>query len=437
MGYGFSIFRNSADVCSLVLSSESSQRLKRFKPHISVQDVRDSEGTNVVNSVSTEKATQTVSRNRLSYTPDSVMHDVEPIDREKKGVLLSASMQSNKTEQELHWVRLKTNSDHTSQPSGLAYEFSPNFLADCSKIFSNTREIAVSDFYSQASVDFSDRELSRNKFHVICMVTMILQKKWRAITQHSHKLPRWPESTKAFHAARYRRNQVQLLGLLTTHFLQRLGTFVGTDSLTGRDRRLVRLEHILMQSPQGLLVDFRAALHAGLGTRNPDKIRSKGWVECAFTLWLSGLWLWKTSERQGLDSSRDPIFASYILRWLCFLERVYGHPDKIQADEDSMLHLNDNEELNEPIRAQDDGFNTVDSTTDNVLVTKSYLAVVEAAVKKNPQSLYGNSEVTVARLVWCLNIITEEGVMAPNLEGNASEEAADEFILFMEIDEPA
>lgn len=432
MGYGFSVFRNSADVCALALSSESRQRLKKFKTHISVQDEKHSQGTGVINSNPTQTMAQALSGNRLSFSPDSVVYNAEQIKREQEG-MLPTSIQTGETQQELHWVRLKTNPEYTGQSSELAYEFSPHFLGDCSKIFSNTREIAISGFYSQASVEFSDGELSRNKLHVICVITMMLQRKWRAITQHSHKLPRWPESTKAFHAARYRRNQVHLLRMLTSHFLQLLRTSGGIDSLPGRDGRIVRLERILTQSPQGLLVDFRAALHAGLGTRNPGKIRSKGWAECTFTLWLCGLWSWRASERQGLDSSRDPRFASCILGWLCFLERVYGHPDKLQADEDIVPQLNESEGMKEPIGAQDAGSNTLDSRADSVLVAKSYLMVVEAAVKKNPQSLYGNPVVTIARLVWCLDIVTEEGVMAPNLEGKADEEA-DEFVLFMETD---
>lgn len=436
MGYGFSLFRNSADVCGLALSSESRQRLKKFESHIQSQGETGTERTSDCESIPLENIDHTVFEKRLSYTLDSVVPGVDQINREQEG-MLSAAVRPGITEQELHWVRLKTSADNSKRPSDLAYEFSPNFLGDCSKIFSNTREkTTVSDFYSQASIDFSYGELSRNKLHVICVVTIILQKKQSAITQHNHKLPRWPESTKAFHAARYRRNQLHLLSVLAIHFLQLLRTLVGTHSLPGRDRRLVRLEHILTRSPQGVVVDFRAALHAGLGTRNPDKIRSNGWVECTFTLWLCGLTLWKRSEIQDLDSSRDPLFASSILNWLYFLERVYGRPDKFQADEETTPQLNDDEEFKVPAQAHDAGFNMLDSRTDSILVAKSYLAIVEAAVKKNPHSLYGNGDVTVSRLVWCLNIITEEGVMAPNLEGNTNGED-DEFILFMETDKPS
>lgn len=425
MGYGFSLFRNSADVCILALSSESRRRLKKFEAHASLQDERKNKGISVVSSTPIKTTGLAESGSYLPYTPDSVVQHVEKMSSDRE-TPLPASIGSSETEQQLHWVRLKTNSDYTTQPGKLDCEFSPNFLGDCSKIFSNTREIAVSDFYSQAIVDLSDGELSRNKFHVICIVTKILQKKWRAITQHNDKLPKWPERTKAFHAARYRRNQVHLLGSLTNRFLQLLRIGVGKDSVLERDRRLVRLEHILTQSPREFITDFRAALHAGLGTRNPDRIRSKGWVECVFTLWLCGLSLWKTFERQEVENSGDPIFTTYILNWLRFLEQIYGHPDENQADQELIPQIN-----NEPIEEEGTDYKTLKSSTDNILVAKSYLTVVEAGAKKNPHSLYGKSEVTLARLAWCLNIMTEEGVMAPNLDGNDSEEA-DEFILFME-----
>lgn len=431
MGYGFSVFRNSADVCVLALSSESRQRLKETGTNLIEQDGRHSVTAGVFDMNPSDTMAQAGSGNRIPSSPNLVMDNLAQMNKEQER-MMSDSGQTSEMEHELHWIRSNISSDYAGQCSKSTYEFSPHFLKDCSKMFANKREIISSTFYSQASVDFSGDELSRNKFHVICAVTMILQKQLKAIIQHNHKLPRWPESIKAFHAARYRRNQVDLLSVLTTHFLKRLRTLVGVDLLPGRDGRLIRLEHILTQSPQGHLLDFRAALHVGLGTRNPAKIRSNGWVECTFTLWLCGLWSWRTSKRQELESSRDPNSTSYILNWLCFLERVYGHPCEVKDDEEMIPQGNDSEGLEEPIHTWDAGPNTLDSKTDSVLVAKSYQAVVDAALKKNAHSLYGSPDVTLARLVWCLDIIREEGVMVPNLEGKMDEED-DEFILFMEI----
>lgn len=430
MGYGFSVFRNSADVCVLAHSRESRQRLKETETNLIEQDGRHSVTAGVFDWNPSETMAQAGSGNRNPSRPNLVVENLAQIN-EEQGRIMPDSGQTAETEHELHWIRLYGSSDYAGRRSESTYEFSPHFLKDCSKMFANKRETVSSSFYSHASVDFSGDELSRNKFHVICAVTMILQKQWKAITQHDHKLPRWPESIKAFHAARYRRNQVHLLSVLTAQFLKHLRTLVSIDLMPGRDGRLIRLEHILTQSPQGYLLDFRAALHAGLGTRNPAKIRSNGWVECTYTLWLCGLWSWRMSKRQGSESSRDPDFISYILNWLCFLERVYGHPHEVKDNEEMRSQWNDNKKFEEPIHAGDANVNTLESRNDSVLVAKSYLAVVDAALKKNPRSLYGSSDVTLARLVWCLDIIREEGVMVPNLEGKMNEED-DEFILFME-----
>lgn len=385
MGYGFSVFRNSVDVCVLEVSTELEQRLERIEINLSERNGRHNDG-------------------------------------------LASSSRTGHMKQDLHWVRLRTNSGKASQRAEPAYQFSPHFLRTCSKTFANKREIAASDFCSERSVDFSEPKLSRNMLHVLCAVTMLLQKQRKAITQHNPKLPKWPESTRGFHAARYRRNQIHLLSALATHLLRHLQTLMGRNSLPGRDERVVRLEHILTQSPQGLLPDFRAALHAGLGTRNANNIRSKGWVECAFTIWLCGMWSWKVSQTEGLDGSQDTLCFFPVLSWLSFLERVYGHPDLTKAD--ASPPTNDIKEVKKPTSAQDSKFITQDS--DNVLVARSYLAVVEAARRKNPHSLYGGPDITIARLLWCLNVIREEGVMAPNLEGKPDEED-DEFILFLEV----
>ena len=393
MSYGFSLFRNPADVCRLAVPIESRHNLGIREANLSVEDGSDGED-------------------------------------------IAALSQKGQAEQDLHWVRLIVNSACAKQQNQSAYEFSPHFLQKCSKMFANKREVATSCFFSQASIDFFGGQLSRNTLHLLCAVIMILQKQQQAITQHNYKLPKWPESTKAFHAARYRRNQVHLLNVLTEHFLQLLHKLGGIKSFSGRNERLVRLEHILTQSPPGLMPDFRAALHAGLGTRNPAKIRSKGWVECAFTLWLCGLWLWRITQNRGVDDSQDPIFISHILSWLSFLERVYGCPDVIKADEEIKFQsTKENEDMEMSPQARNPDFQAQQPATDDVSIAKSYLAVVEAALRKNPQSLYGSPNVTTARLVWCLNIIREEGMMAPNLDGKTGEED-DEFILFLENGNP-
>ena len=71
------------------------------------------------------------------------------------------------------------------------------------------------------------------------------------------------------------------------------------------------------------------------------------------------------------------------------------------------------------------------SNEETQLLCESFLAVIHAAVTKNPRSLYRDPRVTVPHLERCLNIIRQEGVMCPNLEGKIGEES-DEYVLFLE-----
>lgn len=284
------------------------------------------------------------------------------------------------------------------------YEFSPGFLGDCSIAFANERELAQADFQMQSSVDFSFVQSSRNKVHVMSAVTMILQRQQMAIMKHDSDLPLWPMNEKQFHAARYRRNQLQILNSVIGILLGLLRDLPGVSTTAAMDTRVIRLENILTDSTTSILTDFRATLNAGLGTRNPAKIRKNCWVECAFTLWLCGLWLRYSSNKRD-NSSPSSSLPCTLLRWLDFLSRVYETPPETVASEKPH--------------------------SETQLLCKSFLAMIRAAATRNPCSVYGNPSVTVPYLEWCLNIIRQEGVMCPNLEGKTAEEN-DEYFLFLD-----
>lgn len=263
----------------------------------------------------------------------------------------------------------------------------------------------------------------------MCAIIMILQKQYFAIMKHDDELPAWPRNERQFHAARYRRGQVRTLRCVSDSLLDEIRRIAGLNPSEARDTRIVRLEHILMESPQGFLVDYRAALNAGLGTRNATKIREKGWVQCAFTVWLSGLCLWDSENRQKRnEASSSSNFSTTISQWLDFLRRVYGNPP-ISGFDESGSKLNNDTKFDfasglesAPLAYQQD---------ERLLLVQSYLAVIKAAVNKHPKSIFRNSELTISYLAWCLNIIEAEGIMCPNLVGKIGEED-DEFILFLE-----
>lgn len=316
--------------------------------------------------------------------------------------------QSDPAHQDIHWIRLtsrcKKENVFNSQSS---CEFSPGFLLDMSIAFANKREIALPNFQLRSSVNFLSAQPSRNQLHVACAVTMILQRQQMAITKHDLDLPMWPQNERQFHAARYRRNQLQILNHGIDSLLSYLRELTELENPVDGDVRTVRLEHILTDNSQEILTDFRAALNAGLGTRNAAKIRKNRGVECAFSLWLCGLWVY--SHREGVSDS-----TCKMLRWLNFLRRVYRFTTDLRPHEGQFGIEGDR-----------------DASEDIPLLCESFMTVIKAAVKKNPSTLYGDSAVTAARLAWCLNIIREEGFMCPNLYGKTGEDD-DEYVLFLE-----
>lgn len=319
---------------------------------------------------------------------------------------------------QVHWVRLQNSTvDNISNDAKRSFVFSPGFLGAIATALSNQREKAAGCLNLQGQVGFSGTDLSRNELKVMATITMLLQRQLFRISEHSANLPKWPENERQFHAARYRRGQVHILRIVNASLLARLSGLVSSDSGTTRDSGVVRLEHMLVESPSPLLTDFRAALNADLGTRKAAKIRERGWVECAFTLWVFGVWLWGQSLNSDFKSSSGDKMQSRLRQWLHFLHDTY--PD-FRGVEPGL-----------PVEANIQSTSTASSTGEDALLIDSFLSVIQAAVHKNAHSLYNNPACTRSRLLWCLHVVNEESVMCPSFEGKLGDEN-DELVLFLE-----
>ena len=313
-------------------------------------------------------------------------------------------------EKEIHWVStLKSD-----------YEFSPRFLADFAIAVENHRERVNVDNDPPASGHFWDTPLSRNKLHVVCAVFMILQKGQAAIKKHDGDLPQCAQNVRQIDAARYRQSQLQILETVLSSLGGKLKSYVGFNTLGDTESmRTIRLEHTLMCSPTRMLKDFRNILKAGMGSRDPEKIRQRGGADFAFTVWLCGL-------RACLDcADLEPRFV----RWLHFLSKVYPENAQIKQSNQSReadAHSMDGTEWFDPIRNKE-------AEGDLSLVVASYLDAIRVAVAKHPQSLYNDPKITAERLQWCLNVVRMEGVWCPNLQENGQEEE-DEWMLFLDFE---
>ncbi|KAL9124357.1 MAG: hypothetical protein Q9217_006307 [Psora testacea] len=342
----------------------------------------------------------------------------------QKGEIILSDDSSQVAEQ--HWVRLKpmTPTEEKSSPGQTYHEFSPHFIEHFSIVLENRREHYQHNTgrgssawgSSQSEVTFgTSTDLSRNKFHVLNALIMLLEKSRAEIRQHDTLLlNKRPTNQRQRDAAIYRSNQLTILDDTLTELNQTLNAILRESLANG----VLRLEHALTIGPKILVKDFRSLLHVALGTRDPQKIRQRGGDESAFTFWLCGLWvLHKTA---GVDDGRP--FGPQLASWLDFLGRTYDHPPRT----DDELPISQSPSLQAIGSASD--------PTGDLSIARSYLKAIDVTIEKYPKSLYKNKAIiTVPLMVWCLNIVREEVVRCPNLTSEGGEEE-DEYIIFLEND---
>ena len=325
---------------------------------------------------------------------------------------------------EQHWVRLKLatalGTKVTIQP--ICHELSPHFLEHFSITLENRRERHQHDtgkmLYGwgsfQTQITFpTASDLSRNRIHVLNALIMLLEKSRAEIRQHDHLLQgKKPTNSRQQDASIYRDGQLKILNGTLAELHQTLALTFAESPANG----VLQLDHILTLGPDRLVKDLRSLLHVALGTRNPSKIRERGGVECAFTLWLCGLWtLHKTT---GVNDETE--LGSRLSSWLEFLDQIYSdlppRIDKIGTFQSANQQCNGS---------------TLDVAADST-VAGSYMTAIDTTVQKHPKSLYNDkATITVPVLLWCLNIVREEGVRCANSNAQAEEEE-DEYIIFLE-----
>ncbi|KAI4120611.1 MAG: hypothetical protein LQ338_006887 [Usnochroma carphineum] len=375
MGYGFSFFRNASDHCNIALGALAVAR---------IEDVLRQRALAPSSKDLLEAGELSATEPAIKTTGD---HSVTGIG----------------------WVRLLP-ADHAGarvKPNQRPCIFSESFLQLASIAFFNARETTTGIPIIDANL--CSANVTRNKLHTLCAIAMILQKQCEKIIESNSDLPPWPLNPRQFHAARYRRGQLLILRTVSSSIVADLRRLAGFDGTCPRDKRIMRLEHILKTGPKEFLQDFRAALHIGLGTRDAAKIREQNLVESAFTLWLCGLWLW-TLPKWSLESKsldRPPLLAR-TASWIAFVGATYGDDSAIGKQ-----------------------WARLPASQEGQLLAESYHYIVQAAAAKNPQSVYNRSEATTGQLLWCLRVIREESFVCPSLGGEFGDDVL-EIVLFLE-----
>ncbi|KAL8777927.1 MAG: hypothetical protein Q9213_007640 [Squamulea squamosa] len=372
MGYGFSLFKNPSDHCNLSLGAMAVARIK------DVLGQRQAD--------------------------PSIQH--APQDIELPTTKVNQELESQPTITGVGWVRLLHDSNvwEDIRPRHL---FSPSFLEQASMAFSNVREHRRG--FSRSDTDLFAEPMTRNKLHTACAIVMILQKQYVDLTEKNPKLPRWPHNQRQFHAARYRRRQEYILHVVTDSSLARLRRLAGINPSWPRDKRLIRLKHILKTGPKEFLVDFRAVVHVGFGTRNAEKIRQRMLLDSAFTLWLCGIWLWTSPITNSKESLPDrPALPTRTVNWITFIRQTYGDESDVGQR-----------------------WAKIPASEEGRSLAESCYYIVKAAAAKNWRSIYNDPKADVDRLLWCLRVIREETFMCPDLEGQTGDDT-DEVMLFLD-----
>ena len=398
MGYGFSLPYNPSDHYSLGFSPAIAAYIKATRARRLARkagsDTVQSQRTEGIDSIEPNPSRGTV-RNGGQVIESSEDFNVEEI-----------------LEQNIHWVRLLENE---------GYEFSPHFLESFSIAVENPREAHTAE---DCSADISDRDFSRNKLHVLCAVTMILQKAQRAIRKHDEELPQAPQNSKQVDAGRYRDSQLKILDRVLNSMYTFLKSVTTAKPPEPSKPSVLRLEYVLTESPKSMLKDLRGVLNAGMRTRDPVKIRERGGADFAFTAWLCGMWIYFQS-----DTKREDEVNTTYPRWLQFLQQNYAEPleESIDGPRPENSIPEERSEWFDPIRSGSGG-----DTLESTFIARSYLDAIQAATEKRPLSLYNDKRVTVKRLEWCLNVVRNEGVWCPSLDQGEDEED-DDWVLFLEL----
>ena len=399
MGYGFSLPDNPSDHYSLGFSPAIAAYIKATRARRLAlkagSDAVQSQSTEGIDSIETNPSGGTI-RSGGQVIESSEDFNVEEI-----------------LEQNIHWVRLLEDE---------SYEFSPHFLESFSIAVENPREAHRAEDCSSGKTNISDNDFSRNKLHVLCAVTMILQKAQRAIRKHDEDLSQAPQNSKQVDSARYRDSQLRILDSV----LNSMYTFLKSVTTAKRPEisnfSVLRLEYVLTESPKRIIKDLRGVLNAGMRTRDPVKIRERGGVDFAFAAWLCGMWIYFQS-----DTKREDEVDTVYPRWLQFLQQNYGEPIEETIDGPRPCILEERAEWFDPIRSGSGG-----ATLESTFIARSYLEAIQVATEKRPQSLYNDKRVTLKRLEWCLNVIRNEGVWCPSLD-QGEDEDDDDWVLFLQL----
>ena len=449
MGYGFSLFKNSADQFGLKYSLNTSPRLL-YLNELQLSLNKQSASASNTDAVCLPPSPK---GNFAECSIERILA-LDPSDGTKQARKSRSfeEMRRGFSDQDLetlsrkrtlqpptgvYYLRLPDHCFGDYQNSIPALSAFPQILLDNMMItHANTRDLRnISITPNRKTIRNSDTRMTTTKIKVVCDLIRGLRRAHSKIVSSDHLLPPWPKNEAQFHAARYRRIQLRILQTVATSCERLVESHFPfsnhpNTSPTHRGGQILHLDNAISHSPPSLKKALKRALKAAFGTHNPQKLESEGLAAAVFTLWLCGLThiLDSESPRAAPPATPNspPNPSELQQTWLrTFLPIHYcpppsQHPHPHPQDTCKSLAC----------------VHTFDTDGRDYTEADSYLEIIKAAraTDVTSSSLFSDERFDDRGFVrWAYFIVMEEGGFCPRLGGRGGEEE-EEFVLFLQRD---
>ena len=222
-----------------------------------------------------------------------------------------------------------------------------------------------------------------------------------------------PQNQKQRDAQTYRLSQIRLL----TELVDFLGKFLRSAL---ESPSVLSLEYVLQNSPRVFLLEFRAAVHESLRTRNAYRIRKAGFQRVVWAVWVCTVWMCMVPSVDTANGAVDPVLER-LVGWTRFIKSHYGEP--LTSRYTACIVGDGNQEG----CALDSNAAIPAEFTE---IADSGLGIVRAAATKFPECIYADLRWTSSFLAWGSKVADESLMMYPTFD--EMEEIEPELLLVLE-----
>ena len=298
---------------------------------------------------------------------------------------------------------------HLRRPSILS-PLDSDLAVRISTMVANRRERAIVG--SVAEISARSEVPLRNQFSTASQILQTLHGHKQKLLTRAPPRSMSPHNQKQRDAQTYRLSQVRLL----TELVDSLAKFL-RSALEGPS--VLSLEYVLQNSPRAFIVDFRAAIHETLRTRNAHRIRKAGFQRVVWTVWVCTLWIYIMPEVDSTNDAVDPTHDR-LAGWTRFIKVHYGEPL-------TSRHTACIEHENREARAV---VSDAAIPRGSIEIAGSGLSIVRAAATKSPDCIYADPRWTSSFLAWGSKVADESLMMYPTFE--EMDEIEPELLLVLE-----